>query len=551
MNTEYIEYTEYALFFVIVVFQIFFFIKTQKKIKEFKISIPNINDIKISDIELTDKEIETFVSTGLLNDIVEPSKDNKANFNNDGEDLEEEELMEDLYVSVELKRPPEIEKLNKIKIVISSKTKQSLVFSNILSSLNKYLVRNRHSTADFNLIKDIVERNTDTIEDEVNLTLSTPLYLGLMGTMLGIVIGLFSMSHLFNATIDDKALTSGIAVLLSSVKIAMIASFVGLAFTIYNSSLIFKGTKYKLEAKKNEFYTFIQVELLPSLNLGIGSTFKSLQRNLSKFNEKFDTNLDRLSNVFDKNYESLLLQKQLVQQLDRTKISEMTRYNVQVLKELNVALDQFGKFNALFDNVNKYVYNSFQLTTKTTELLARTDNFEKIANTIEENMSQNSHLLNFLSAHFTDLESHKQKVDEAIVDVSFGIKDTFSQLQNSIQISSQSLSEEASLRNLESQKVFDEFSDELKEAFINQAETVRLAMEDKVSNLDYLKHLEPLLAEVKSYRNSNSGSEKLYSELVELNTKISASNALLWQIEKDTQIPFFKKLFPKKRSNEG
>ena len=68
----------------------------------------------------------------------------------------------------------------------------------IKESINTYLLRNKGAASDFHLIKDIVERNCDAAEDEVATELPMPLYLGLMGTMVGIIIGIGSAClHLY------------------------------------------------------------------------------------------------------------------------------------------------------------------------------------------------------------------------------------------------------------------------------------------------------------------------------------------------------------------
>ncbi|KQN37243.1 hypothetical protein ASE92_20110 [Pedobacter sp. Leaf41] len=538
-----IEYIEYVLIAIVIIVQLWFFIRTRNKITEFKNSIPNISQVEITETELTDEQIEAYVSNKLMGEI-ESSKHSDILIN-EVENVDYDEQLE-LYSPQNYNEG--VIKTNRIKIVSSLKN-ESKTFKNILSSLNKYLVRNRHSSADFNLVKDIVERNTDTIEEEINLTLSTPLYLGLMGTMIGIVIGLYSMSDIFNSDISDESLSKGIGILLGGVKIAMVASFVGLLLTIINSSFSFKGTKYNIEIKKNDFYTFIQVVLLPSLNQGIGSTFESLQRNLSKFNEKFDSNLDRLSTVFDKNYESIKLQKMLVEQMDKTKVAEMTKYNVQVLKELNVAIEQFDKFNVMFNNINIYIANSYRLAETSTELLDKTNNFEKIANTIQENLNSHHQLMEFLTSHFSDLKLHKTKVDEAVVGISFSIKDTFDQLQKSMILNSQNLGEEAVKRNLDSQNIFNAFTNELKESFLNQTEIFKSILDEKKSNLDQLQHLQAILSELKSNKNINPN-DKLTFLITDLNKAVSSSNEIMERIESNIQKPFYAKLFPKKQLNE-
>jgi hypothetical protein len=542
MNLELIEY---VIFAVIIAIQFWFFFKTKRKIKDFNKSIAEISNIQIADMQLTEDQINTLSSRA---DIFDSAKQYLSPSVESIVDDPDEEVAE--YVENEDEPASPIvtmsdELLIKVRLVESSEN-TSLVFNQILNSLNKYLLRNRHSVADFSLVKDIVERNTDTLEEEVNLTLSTPLYIGLMGTMLGVVIGIFSMSNFIGAEIKDDGISTGIGILLGSVKIAMIASFVGLLLTIYNSAVVFKGSKYRLENKKNDFYSMIQVELLPTLNQGVGATFDSLQRNLFKFNQQFDSNLDRLGNVFDRNYESILLQKKVVEMMDKSKVADITNYNVKVLNEMNRSLEQFDKFNVLFSNINGYISNSYLLADRSSELLQRTGNFEKIAMSIEANLSESTKLSNFLSGHFQDLERHKTKIDESIVDVSFNIKDTFSQLSTSLQQSSQVLNEEAVSRNQNSKNLFDDFSNSLKESLNSQALALSEMLAEKKSSLDYLKHLETLVTEVKVIKGNNTDTSSLANQIQELNSGIQNCSNILKRIEVDAKKPFYKKLFIQK-----
>jgi hypothetical protein len=59
----------------------------------------------------------------------------------------------------------------------------------IIISLNKYLINNKGAVSDFHLMKDIVDRNCDAKEEEIHTQIPVPLYLGLVGTMAGILVG--------------------------------------------------------------------------------------------------------------------------------------------------------------------------------------------------------------------------------------------------------------------------------------------------------------------------------------------------------------------------
>lgn len=54
------------------------------------------------------------------------------------------------------------------------------VAKEIENSINTYLIKNKGAVSDFNLIKDIVERNCDAVESEIESVTPLPLYLGLV-----------------------------------------------------------------------------------------------------------------------------------------------------------------------------------------------------------------------------------------------------------------------------------------------------------------------------------------------------------------------------------
>ena len=128
-------------------------------------------------------------------------------------------------------------------------------FSETINSINTYLLRNKGGVADFNLIKDIVERKTAADDNDINLSLSTPLYWGLLGTMAGIVVGLlifvFTVNFTFDNTTTGNDPASGIKELLFGVCFGMTASAIGLFMTIRNSVSRYKGAKSIVEKRKN------------------------------------------------------------------------------------------------------------------------------------------------------------------------------------------------------------------------------------------------------------------------------------------------------------
>jgi 6-pyruvoyl-tetrahydropterin synthase len=221
---------------------------------------------------------------------------------------------------------------DKINIsLINYRGKKNETLEDILFSVNGYLLRNKGAVSDFNLVKDIVDRNIDKVDDEISNNLPTPLYLGLMGTMLGIVGGLFFMPTVSGGETENAI--GGIDALLGGVKIAMFASVSGLALTILSNYFFFKARK-KVEHQKHDFFTFIQTRLLPILSKNTSSSIYSLQTNLLKFNSDFKTNMNSFSKTVNEVKETFDSQLEVVQELKRIDVANIAKYNIDVMQQL-------------------------------------------------------------------------------------------------------------------------------------------------------------------------------------------------------------------------
>lgn len=512
-----VETIEVILVCAIVSIQLYVFARTFIQIGLFRNIIPNVTSLKISKVLVPVTELERLSPKEILAKVA-IYKSASANFqtnhvpDGDWSDSETPAQFEENYSNNDIERT----EVN----IIESEVKTNHVLDNILFSVNNYLIRNRGAASDFNLIKDIVERNTNSVEEDINISIGIPLYLGLMGTMLGIVIGLFNMPDL-GVILDTKAkdvmLNDGIGLLIGGVKIAMIASFSGLMLTIINSGWVFKGSRSLNESRKNDFYTFVQIELLPIINQGLASTLESLQRNLIRFKDDFTIQLSglsktvgRMEGVFDKSNEALEKQKYILDSIDKSKVSEMTRYNVKVLQQLDISVSQFEKFNGYMTNVTLFVENSQHIVNRTNELLARTDNFKVIADNLDNKLNQSQQLLEFLSAHFKKLEEHKEFTSNAVADVGSAISETFKELKEHIQNS----------------------SEVMKNFTVDELELLKGALSESKTNLSNLEHLSTLKTDVSQFKNSSaSQGERLRQAIEDLNKNMAKSIAILEGIE--------------------
>lgn len=268
------------------------------------------------------------------------------------------------------------------------------IFQDIRTSINKYLNSSSGSVIDYNLLKDAVDRHCDSVENDISTQTPVPLYCGLAGTMLGVIIGLSSLlytgsiSSLLGASdIKDKSITEvvvsqqtgvqseadtqsseevqakqeaqnqaaaeGVNDLLIGVAWAMIASICGISLTTI-SSLRFKKNKLEEESGKNEFLAWMQSVLLPELPSDTSDALNKLVKNLNRFNNTFRENTAGLGETLSKVNESYQIQAEIIQAVHDMDVMKMAKANVKVLEKLQGCTDELAQFQTYLESINGY-----------------------------------------------------------------------------------------------------------------------------------------------------------------------------------------------------
>lgn len=171
----------------------------------------------------------------------------------------------------------------------------------LLDELNKYIYRNK-GTTDFSIIQNKTERFAHTIYENATSNLAFPTYMGLMGTFIGVFMGLigFVLPDLlreFGLNIDSSE-ESNITRLVYGVIVSMITSFMGLYYTT-KSNRVATEVKRTLDERKNIFYDFIQNELMPVLGMSVVHALTQLRETLLNFHTQFDIITNKFQTTFD------------------------------------------------------------------------------------------------------------------------------------------------------------------------------------------------------------------------------------------------------------
>lgn len=269
--------------------------------------------------------------------------------------------------------------------IIRYQTKEAndKVTENIENSINTYLRKNKGAVSDFSLIKDIVERNCDSLEAEIASQTPLPLYLGLMGTVAGIILGLFTITLNGGFSQIDKV----IEILMSDVAIAMVASFMGICLTTL-SLWKSKQCKVTIEANKNRFYTWFQTNLLPVISKNAVSAITLLQKNLTRFNESFTGTVDRLEDKLGDVGDLYSAQIEILEKIETIDIKKMAVANVKILSALDGSIGSLDKFSQYMCSITEYLTAVKELNSKLDEHLERTETLGVVSDFYKAQMKE-------------------------------------------------------------------------------------------------------------------------------------------------------------------
>jgi hypothetical protein len=291
-------------------------------------------------------------------------------------------------------------------------------FKAIAAATNLYLHKNKGAAADFNILRDISERESDALENEIDTTLALPLYIGLMGTFLGVIIGLVRIAFLEG--INDASIRT----FLGGVLVGMAASALGLFLTTI-SNISFRKAKLSRDRYKNNYYTFLQAELLPSLTSNMAGSLTTLKDNLSAFNSEFSNNLANFKGSVESISANLTLQKDFLNTLDRVGYNTMAAANIEVFERIERSQPVFHSFINSIKEANLLTQQAKDSFEAIRQIMNDLRGFREGINGLGQYIKENDNLIDkqvkYLNAYIDSasyasesMGKHFDKADDAI-----------------------------------------------------------------------------------------------------------------------------------------
>ena len=229
--------------------------------------------------------------------------------------------------------------LERISDDITSKQKNTIVLKdvsepdaelhNLIRDINEYIEKSKGTVA-FSIIQNKTERRISMLYEIATSKLSFPTQIGLMGTFLGVFLGLFMF--LIGTTKYGQITDDAINSLIFGVLVSMATSFSGILLLILSHSKASKVTN-QIDRDKNEFYEWVQNELMPSVDVSMVEAIGKLHETIGQFEPTFSGVINRFKDAFK----------------DVTgAFGDDFRLSVQIVKE---SVDQMG------DNIDKINHN--------------------------------------------------------------------------------------------------------------------------------------------------------------------------------------------------
>jgi len=374
-----------------------------------------------------------------------------------------------------------------INITYLKYNNKSRVLTTIVKYINVYLIKNKGATIDFHLIKDIVDKHTETSQNEIENRIPAPLYLGLAATMLGIIIGLFSVN--FDANSDAL---DAIQPLIDGVKWAMSASVIGLIITTIFSIKIYKDAQIEADEEKSEFLSKLQSELMPKMATGKMPEVAILSDKLDVFARSTSGSISQLDNIVRTTSKTIEREQQLIQDIRKLDVSKITSANVEIFSQLDIMMDSFKNFANYYNKLNSSMTGTTELVNKLQKFVSSTENINDVLEGIKNNIEESNSATTFFNAHIKSFARYGDAINEAVVNADSKMTKAVSELGRLTEQQFNAFNE--SIANFDSKlsTAFTHSIEKFTEAMDAQILRTEVAFENSTPKFEKLKKLDQL-----------------------------------------------------------
>lgn len=352
-------YLTIGIILCVIGLQIYFFLQTRNNIKKLRNFFPDINILTLKSV--------------LLPSNVLRSAERLDAFVSDLEKSEQEDVDDD------------DEDVQLVSLISEKEDYDNEEFADVVTKTNKYLCKNLGTSADYELLKNICEHDIEILDDQIHNTLNAPLYLGLGGTFVGVIAGLWGVD--LGEFMAGAVQSSGLQHLLWGVVAAMVASLCGLAMTVFNTVYDYKESVKKNDIDKDKYYDFLRRELMPVLSNSMASSLTSLKSVLGHFVDKFGKNLDSYADSAELLNENLEKQQEVLKEINKLSLTKTASKIAETFVNLKDSADKLEIFKTYQEQLNGTIKQVEGATQHIGDVIQKFDEFNSNLSVVLQNQT--------------------------------------------------------------------------------------------------------------------------------------------------------------------
>ena len=339
--------------------QIYFFTQTRNNIKRLRNFFPNVNILTLKSVLLPSNVLRS--AERLDSFVADLDVSDQEDVDDDDEDLQ------------------------MVSLISETEDYDNEEFAEVVVKTNKYLCKNQGTSADYELLKNICEHDIEILDDQIHNTLNAPLYLGLAGTFVGVIVGLWGVD--LNQFLTGAVKDSGLQHLLWGVIAAMFASLGGLTMTVFNTVYDYKESVKKNEIDKDKYFDFLRRELMPVLSNSMASSLSSLKSVLGHFVDKFGKNLDSYADSAELLNENLEKQQKVLQEINKLSLTKTASKIAETFVNLKDSADKLEIFKTYQEQLNGTIQQVEGAAQHIGEVIQKFDEFNSNLSIVLQNQT--------------------------------------------------------------------------------------------------------------------------------------------------------------------
>lgn len=277
-------------------------------------------------------------------------------------------------------------------------------FKTPLDDTNTYLLNNKGGAPNFSIIRELAEGPYQLIESAAGAAITTPLYIGLLGTFLGIGLGLLSI-------VRQGVTDAAIQTFLAGVTIAMVGSFCGLLFTVLGNYQ-YQQAKQKATEQQQAYFSFLQAQLMPRLQQDMAGSFNNLRTVLDQFNQDFFQKIIDFKDVFSNLSEYVGVQEKFLSALEGGGYNQLTEANLRFLEQIRENASLFESFGSYQRKLNESLELGAEAARDIRQVVERLRQIDDLQDYVRQNEEMLRKQVGYLTAHQDRMQDLAQTIQQ-------------------------------------------------------------------------------------------------------------------------------------------